>query len=182
MSQNLLRYILGYVVGGLMFLILIPSGLFCASMYLDHLLPIQLIPFPVPRFIISSVLLVTGLVFGFWSGVIQNTKGEGGPLEFVNVEISPKTRKLVVTGPYRYTRNPMLFGACTLYYGVAIHLNSTAAVIIATLFMIFMLIFVKSTEERRLLKDFGNEYEAYRQEVSMFIPWPRKSSNRSINR
>jgi len=26
-------------------------------------------------------------------------------------------------------------------------------------------------EEKRLLKDFGNQYEEYRKKVSMFIPW-----------
>jgi protein-S-isoprenylcysteine O-methyltransferase Ste14 len=26
-------------------------------------------------------------------------------------------------------------------------------------------------EEKRLLKDFGNQYEEYRETVSMFIPW-----------
>jgi protein-S-isoprenylcysteine O-methyltransferase Ste14 len=61
-----------------------------------------------------------------------------------------------------------------LYYAVAVYLNSIAAGIIVTLFMVFMLIFVKLSEERRLLKDFGSEYEAYRQKVSMFIPLPDK--------
>jgi protein-S-isoprenylcysteine O-methyltransferase Ste14 len=48
--------------------------------------------------------------------------------------------------------------------------------------MIFMLIFVKLTEERRLLKEFGSAYEEYRQKVSMFIPWPKKKSSTSRNR
>jgi protein-S-isoprenylcysteine O-methyltransferase Ste14 len=174
MSKKTFQYIVGYVIGGLTFLILIPYGLFRASVRLDHLLSIQLILFPALRFVLSVVLLLIGLLFGFWSNIIQNTKGEGGPVQFANVEISPKTQHLVVTGPYRYTRNPMLFGACMLYYGVAIYLNSIIALIIVTLFMIFMLVFVKLSEEPRLLKDFGSEYEEYCQKVSMFIPWPRK--------
>ncbi len=90
------------------------------------------------------------------------------------MEVSPKTQNLVVTGPYRYTRNPMLFGACVYYYAVAVYLNSVIAVALVALFMTFMLIFVKLTEERRLLKDFGNDYEEYRQRVSMFVPWTQK--------
>ena len=34
-----------------------------------------------------------------------------------------------------------------------------------------MLIFVKLTEEPRLLKDFGTDYEDYRRRVSMLVPW-----------
>jgi len=118
--------------------------------------------------------MVIGFLFAVSSLVIQNVKGEGGPVEFAGIEISPKTKHLVVTGPYRFTRNPMLFGAGMLYYALAVYLNSIVAIIIVTLIMIFMLIFVKMTEEPRLLKDFGSEYEEYRKRVSMFVPWPRK--------
>lgn len=174
MSKKTFQHILGYLIGGLIFLILIPYGMYRMSSSLDHLTSTQLIPFSTLRYIISTILLAFGLFFALWSIIIQNVKGKGGPLEFSNIEISPKTQNLVVTGPYRYTRNPMLFGACILYYAVALYLNSIVALIIVTLFMIFMLIFVKLTEERRLLKEFGSKYEDYRQKVSMFIPWPKK--------
>jgi len=174
MSKKTFQYIIGYLVGGCLVLLLIPYGLVQASMHWDHLIPVQLISSPALRMTLSILLLVIGLCFGVWSIIIQNIKGEGGPVEIANIEISPKTQKLVVTGPYRYSRNPMLFGACILYYGVAVYLNSYIALILVTLFMIFMLIFVKLTEEPRLLKDFGSEYEAYRQKTSMFIPWLKK--------
>jgi protein-S-isoprenylcysteine O-methyltransferase Ste14 len=174
LSRRTFHEILGYVIGGSIFLVLLPYGLFRASVHLDHLIPVQLIPFPALRLTISIILFVVGLLFGIWSNIIQNVKGKGGPVQFANVEISPKTQYLVVTGPYRYTRNPMLFGACMFYYAVAIYRNSIIAFVLVTLFMIFMLIFVKLSEEPRLHKDFGTEYEEYRRNVSMFIPWPRK--------
>jgi len=62
--------------------------------------------------------------------------------EVAGIEVSPKTQNLVVTGPYKYTRNPMLFGACVYYYAVAIYLDSLIAIVAVALFMIFMLIFV----------------------------------------
>ena len=68
----------------------------------------------------------------------------------------------------------MLFGACAFYYGVAVYLNSVIATALVTLFTTFMLIFVKLTEEPRLLKDFGGDYEDYRRRVSMFVPWRPK--------
>ena len=182
MNRTTLQYIMGYLMGGLLVLILIPLGFYLASRSFDHLIGIQLIPISGLRLALAVILLLFGLLFAFWSAVVQNTIGKGGPLEVANIEVSPKTQNLVVTGPYRYTRNPMLFGACVFYYAVAIYLNSVIAIAIVTLFMTFMLIFVKLTEERRLLEDFGSDYEEYRQRVSMFVPWMQKQPKSLRNR
>ncbi len=172
MNRETSQYILGYLIGGLLFMILMPWGLYRLSRSFDHLIGMQLIPRDGLRITAAAFLAVIGLLFAIWSVVIQNIVGEGGPLEIAGLEVSPKTQKLVVTGPYKYTRNPMLFGACTFYYAIAVYLNSVFALAAVVLFMTFMLIFVvKLSEEPRLRKDFGAEYEAYRQRVSMFIPW-----------
>ena len=171
------QYLLGYIGGGLLVLGLIPWGLRRASRAFDHLIGRQLIPVIGLRLTIAGALSLFGLLFGVWSIVVQNKVGKGGPLEIAGLEVSPKTQNLVVTGPYKYSRNPMLFGACAFYYGVAVYLNSLIAVAIVTLFMTFMLIFVKKTEEPRLLEDFGADYEDYRQRVSMFVPWRHKQQS-----
>jgi protein-S-isoprenylcysteine O-methyltransferase Ste14 len=130
----------------------------------------HLIPIASLRVTVAVILSFSGLLFAVWSNVGLNRIGKGGPLEVAGVEISPKTETLVTTGPYKYTRNPMLFGTCLFYYGEAVYLNSVIASALVTVFMIFMLVFVKKVEEPRLVKDFGTDYEWYRQQVSMFIP------------
>jgi protein-S-isoprenylcysteine O-methyltransferase Ste14 len=170
------QYLLGYVLGGLLVLVLIPGGLWRASQAFDHRIGRQLIPVTGLRFTLAIGLSL----FGLWSIVVQNKVGKGGPLEIAGLEVSPKTQNLVVTGPYRYSRNPMLFGACAFYFGVAVYLNSLIAVAIVTLFMTCMLIFVKLSEEPRLLKDFGADYEEYRRRVSMFVPWTQKRHSRKL--
>src|SRR5665648_719958 len=135
------QQIIGYIVGGSLVLVIIPFVIYSAAKY-----------------------------FGLWSIVLQNTIGKGGPVQFANIEISPKTQNLIVSGPYKYTRNPMLFGACLVYFGFSVYLNSITTVILVILFMIFTLIFVKLSEEKRLLKDFGKSFEEYRGKTSMFIP------------
>jgi protein-S-isoprenylcysteine O-methyltransferase Ste14 len=182
MTRKTMQHIIGYLIGGSLFLIGMPCGLYLVSRSFDHLIDLQLIPVSGLRLALAVILLLSGLLFGFWSLVVQNMVGKGGPLEAVNIEVSPKTQNLVVTGPYRYTRNPMLFGACALYYAAAVYLNSVIAVAIVTLFMTFMLLFVKLIEERRLLKDFGSDYEEYRQRVSMFVPWMQKQPGSLRNR
>ena len=174
LTKRTVQHILGYVVGGLLFLVLMPLGLYRLSRAFDHLTSIQLIPITGLRLTMAVGLSLFGLLFALWSGVVQNIVGRGGPLEVAGIEVSPKTQNLVVTGPYKYTRNPMLFGACVYYYAVAVYLNSVIAVAAVVLFMTFMLILVKLTEEPRLLKDFGQDYEEYRQRVSMFVPWTQK--------
>ena len=173
-TKRTVQYVSGYVVGGLLFLILIPLGLCRLSQAFDHLTGIQLIPITGLRLTMAVGLSLLGLLFGVWSNVVQNMVGRGGPFEIAGIEVSPKTQNLVVTGPYKYSRNPMLFGACAFYYGVAVYLNSVIATALVTLFTTFMLIFVKLTEEPRLLKDFGADYEEYRRRVSMFVPWMHK--------
>lgn len=184
MNKRNVRFVVGYFVGGLLVLVLIPWGLYRASVRWDQLLPFQLMPNLTLRITLAGILFMTGMFFGIWSIIVQNTRGAGGPVQFLNTDISPRTQKLVVSGPYRYSRNPMLFGACLAYFGVAVLLNSPVALILVVLFMSLMLVFVKRTEEPRLLRDFGSEYEDYRRQVSLFIPWMRKKGtppNRQAN-
>lgn len=158
-------------------MVAIPSGLYEVARSFDCLY-VQLIPDTVLRLTVAAPLLFFGLSFTLWSILVQNRIGKGGPLEAANMEVSPRTQNLVITGPYRYTRNPMLLGTCAYYYAVAIWLDSVIAITIVALFMTFMLIFVKLIEEPRLLKDFGRDYEEYRRRVSMFIPWIQKRPRR----
>lgn len=166
-----LQQLVGYLIGGLLVLMLIPFGIYSAAQKFDPMFESELFQVDRLRIALVGVLFVTGFTFGIWSIVVQNTIGKGGPVQIGNVNISPKTQNLVVTGPYKYTRNPMLFGACLMYFAFAAYLNSMTAVIAVMVFMIFMLCFVKLSEEKRLLKDFGKSYEEYRKNVSMFIPW-----------
>lgn len=171
MERKTIQNFLGYLIGGTVFVLVIPYVLYQASRSLDHSIGIQLIPDSGLRLTLAVILAVYGMIFGLWSLITQNRIGKGGPLEAFNVEISPKTKHLVVSGPYRYTRNPMLFGTCLFYYALAIFLNSITVLVIAAVFMTLMLIVVKRTEEKRLYKDFGSEYEEYRKRCSFFIPW-----------
>jgi protein-S-isoprenylcysteine O-methyltransferase Ste14 len=137
----------------------------------DNVYRIEIIQNTIIRWVIIIILLVIGLIYGIWSVIIQDTIGQGGPLEIGNIEISPKTKNLVVSGPYKYTRNPMLFGTLLIYLAFALFINSITSVVLVSAIFVFMLTVVVKMEEKRLLKDFGNQYEEYRKTVSMFIPW-----------
>ncbi len=166
-----IKMIIGYIVGGLLVLVFLPTIIYAITSLLDNVIKLQIINNLTIKWIIIIILLVIGLTYGIWSIIIQNTIGKGGPVEIGDIEISPKTKNLVVSGPYKNTRNPMLFGTFLIYLAFAFFINSLASVIIVLAFFAFMLTVIVKMEEKRLLKDFGNQYEEYRHKVPKFCPW-----------
>jgi protein-S-isoprenylcysteine O-methyltransferase Ste14 len=108
-----------------------------------------------------------------WSNIFLFTIGKGGPADGFNISISPRSKKLVTTGPYRYSRNPMVFGAFSLYTSLGIFLNSVICLIIILIFVFFIIYYLRLSEEKRLLKDFGDEYLDYKNKVPMIFPGRR---------
>lgn len=165
------KMILGYITGGLLVIVLMPSIIYIITSLLDKVYRLEIFQNSVIKWIIVILLLIIGIIYGIWSIMIQNVIGKGGPVEIGNIEISPKTENLVVSGPYKNTRNPMLFGTFLIYLAFALFINSITSVILVFAIFVFMLSVVVKMEEKRLLKDFGNQYADYRKKVSKFIPW-----------
>jgi protein-S-isoprenylcysteine O-methyltransferase Ste14 len=109
------KMILGYIIGGSLVIVLVPSIIYIITSLFDNVYRLEIIRNSIIKWIIIIIFLVMGLIYGIWSVIIQNTIGEGGPVEIGNIEISPKTKNLVVSGPYKNTRNPMLFGTFLIY-------------------------------------------------------------------
>jgi protein-S-isoprenylcysteine O-methyltransferase Ste14 len=118
----------------------------------------------------SGILMLIGFIFLIWSNLYLFQVGKGGPADAMGVAISPRTKKLVISGPYRYCRNPMVFGAFTVYLSIVIYLNSVAGLIALVILFFCAVIYLKNSEEKRLLKDFGPDYTEYREKVPMIIP------------
>jgi protein-S-isoprenylcysteine O-methyltransferase Ste14 len=168
-AQTLIRYLIGYLTGIFVFIVAIPCSLF----YLSN----GTYAFPLPianpvHFICTLILGSVGLAFLAWSNAALLLQGKGGPADVLNVAISPRTEHLVIKGPYRFTRNPMVFGAFALYFSLAIYWKSLAALLVLIVFYIAAHFYLRMTEEKRLLRDFGQEYEDYRKQVPMIAPWP----------
>jgi protein-S-isoprenylcysteine O-methyltransferase Ste14 len=87
-------------------------------------------------------------------------RGKGNPMDAFGHEVAPRTQHLMTDGPYRLNRNPMLTGTLVYLAGFALWLWSWQALIVWILFFAIMFIQVLS-EERRLHRDFGDEYDAY---------------------
>ncbi|MEI6555825.1 MAG: isoprenylcysteine carboxylmethyltransferase family protein [Paludibacter sp.] len=172
--KTLHRHILGYLIGFSLFIVVLPYGFYTLPRLDFNFNGNVLISCDLLRFIPAAILVVTGVVFAIWSNLFLLTVGKGGPTDAFGVSVSPQTQKLVTVGPYKYSRNPMVFGALSLYAGIVIFLNSITASIAWLILLILAILFLKKSEEKRLIRDFGEEYQDYQKKVSMIFPFKLK--------
>ncbi len=161
--MKLFKEILGYALGAILFVGLIPflMWLSCGSPAFWPASPV--------RVAVAIVLMLTGLSLSVWSIVYMRHKGDGNPMDAFGHEVAPRTKHLMTEGPYRLCRNPMLTGSFVYYAGVCVWLWTWQALLVFVAFIIIMLLQVRS-EEKRLRKDFGEEYEVYCRRTGRF--WP----------
>jgi protein-S-isoprenylcysteine O-methyltransferase Ste14 len=79
-------------------------------------------------------------------------------------------RRLVIHGPYRYVRNPMISGVVFVLFGEALMLLSGPHVQWALIFLIINFIYIPLFEERQLKERFGEAYIEYCRHVPRLLP------------
>jgi protein-S-isoprenylcysteine O-methyltransferase Ste14 len=158
-------------------------------MILRHLLSILILPFTVavvipvwiarnnnvslaigrsPTEILAGVagfaLLIVGLLLFFSSLRRFATEGEG--------TLAPwdPPKKLVVRGPYRFVRNPMISGVVLVLFAESLLLRSMPHASWALTFLAINTIYIPLLEEPMLHARFGENYENYRQHVPRLVP------------
>ena len=146
-----------------MFVLLIPTLMWWVSGMPD------LLAVPVARLFVAVVLSLLGLSLSVWSIVYMRRKGDGNPMDAFGHEVAPRTKHLMTDGPYRLSRNPMLTGSFIYFAGVCVWLWRWPALLVFVGFIVIMMLQVLS-EEKRLRRDFGEEYEAYCKRTGRF--WP----------
>ncbi len=165
--MRLFREIIAYLIGGVLFVGLIPFLMWLCSM------KPELWPLPVWRMLLSVILIVIGLALSVWAIVYMRRKGDGNPLDAFGHEVAPRTKHLMTDGPYRLSRNPMLSGIFLYLIGICLWLWTWQSVLFFVLFVIVMSVQVY-TEEKRLHRDFGEEYEEYCRSTGRFFPKLKK--------
>jgi protein-S-isoprenylcysteine O-methyltransferase Ste14 len=117
-----------------------------------------------PSAITGMALATAGALLALWCVVTFALVGKGTPAPF------DPPRRLVVTGPYRYLRNPMYLGAVLALAGAALFYSSVALLAYAVLFLSAAHFFVLGYEEPTLTRLFGEDYHAYRTRVRRWLP------------
>ena len=164
LDGSVIRRVLA-IVGSAAFLVLAPG--FVAGMvpwWISHWrVETALLGLPVVRFAGGALLAlgVTGLLDSFGRFALQ---GIGTP-----APVFP-TRHLVVTGLYRYARNPMYVAVVSAILGQGLILGNIQLLeyggVVWVLFHLFVLVY----EEPTLRATFGSEYTTFCAEVPRWIP------------
>jgi protein-S-isoprenylcysteine O-methyltransferase Ste14 len=79
-------------------------------------------------------------------------------------------RRLVINGPYRYVRNPMISGVVFVLFGEAMLLLSRPHAVWAVTFLVINVIYIPLLEEPQLRQRFGASYDQYCRHVPRLIP------------
>ena len=121
----------------------------------------------------SGLLAVIGVVITIaGAAVLVNAfvrfarEGRGTP-----APVAP-TEELVITGPYRWVRNPMYLAVVAVIIGQALLLRQASLLIYGAVVAAAFVAFVKLYEERVLAERYGDAYRSYQATVSGWIPRP----------
>ena len=163
-------------VGAFLFSLFV-FGFVAMGLYLDRMIGLTDI-FPERLNVILSVPFFSLALFLIGWSLYHFFKVKGTPVPF-----NPPP-KLVTTGPYAFSRNPMLAGIFALLFGLGFLFESFSLVVVFTpLFILFNFWELKTIEEPELVKRLGQEYIAYREMTPMFFPRFRsKNGQKGHNR
>lgn len=124
--------------------------------------------YPGPRYtsltsqLLGGALLVFGLAMLVFAGGTFRRAGND-MVPFRNVS------KLVTTGVYSFTRNPMYLGMAAILLGSAVTVGAVTALIVVPLFMLVIQWRYIYPEEELLQRQFPEEFAAYRRQVRRWL-------------
>ena len=114
--------------------------------------------------LLGLALIVAGFALWLWTVRLFARVGEG--------TLAPwdPTRKLVVEGPYRHVRNPMIAAVLAVLAGEAVLFGSPVLLIWFAVFFAGNFVFFSLYEEPGLERRFGEDYRAYKANVPRWLP------------
>jgi protein-S-isoprenylcysteine O-methyltransferase Ste14 len=161
MALKLVRHLIAIALLPFVVAILIPFWI----VRTNHMTPrLGASPLQIVAQIAGSLLLIAGLFL--FASSLRRFAGEG------DGTLAPwdPPRKLVVRGPYRYVRNPMISGVVFVLLGEVGILLSRSHLLWALMFLAINAIYIPLLEEPQLLKRFGEPYAEYCRHVPRLLP------------
>jgi protein-S-isoprenylcysteine O-methyltransferase Ste14 len=114
--------------------------------------------------LVGGVMAAIGVFLIAWTVTLFGRVGRG--------TLAPwdPTSRLVVVGPYRHVRNPMIGGVLLLLLGEATLMGSVSILIWFGCVFAVNAVYFPLVEERGLVERFGADYERYRANVPRWLP------------
>ena len=114
--------------------------------------------------LVGIALIASGFALWLWTVRLLARVGEG--------TLAPwdPTRRLVLEGPYRRVRNPMIAAVLAVLIGEATFFGSPGLLVWSLAFFALNWVFFVLHEEPGLERRFGDEYRVYRRGVPRWVP------------
>ena len=113
-------------------------------------------------------LIAVGLALFVWTVTLFARVGRGTLAPWDPPE------RLVVEGPYRHVRHPMITGVACVLAGEALVLGVQGLAIWAATFVAVNALWLPLVEEPRLVRRFGSDYEDFMKRVPRWAPRLRR--------
>jgi protein-S-isoprenylcysteine O-methyltransferase Ste14 len=134
---------------------------FAVGLLLQAWFPLPFLPRPVALGL-GGVLAAIGLLF-IATSIPAMLRGHG------TLNTAGPSAALVMSGPYRFSRNPMYLGLALLFTGLAMMFAIVWALLFVIPLVLYTQIRVIMPEERYLQRTFGDSYRAYSLHVRRWL-------------
>ena len=153
------------LLGSMVFLVLVPGSVgvlvpWWISRWRFEAAP----PWFLPVRVLGALLIAAGLAVAVDSFLRFALQGLGTPAPFL------PPRRLVVTGFYRFVRNPMYLAGLSVLFGQSLLFANLLLLAYAAVFWLGWHTFVLVYEEPKLRRTFGPDYAAYCAHVPRWRP------------
>jgi protein-S-isoprenylcysteine O-methyltransferase Ste14 len=135
---------------------------FLASLLVDWLYPLKLLPASVPTLLLGGFIFIDGLALAVWA--ITTIRRAG-----TRVETTQPTTTIVADGPYRFSRNPIYLAMGLGLVGLAIGFNTVWILVALAAFYLVVRYGVIAREEAYLERKFGALYLDYKSRVRRWL-------------
>jgi protein-S-isoprenylcysteine O-methyltransferase Ste14 len=120
----------------------------------------RLLPYPINS--AGLALIAFGSWIRLWAGAVFYRQNPS----MVSFKVPPK---LVITGPWRYSRNPLYLGLIMIGLGFSIFFFSYSDLILTLVGALLLHLEVVMHEEKVLTQKFGNIYLDYKKQIRRWI-------------
>lgn len=158
------RHALSFLVAPVTMTVFIPALIVTLA---DIRLPEYDSPLAIGLLIVGCLLIAGGVGMLLWTVYLFDRVGKG-TLGVGDVMGQPVN--LVVHGPYRHVRNPMISGVVAILLGEAAIAMSGWLLLWAATFFVMLTTAIQVWEEPHLAERFGEEYTTYRRNVPRWLP------------
>lgn len=163
------KKLLGLWIVFFLFVFVYPGIYYLLSKSLDALLGLSRITLSNANLFAAAIASGLGLFWATWAYSYLHFVGKGSPLEAFGVALYP-TQNLVTSGPYAYTRNPMVLALILILLAVVFAMGSVSGLVMLPIWTVITAWYIRKFEEAELEQRFGEPYAEYRKSVPELFP------------